>query len=117
MWIRHHVRVRVTGLLAATVAFLASASVLADSRLQSNFEQWAAIDTERSHQLVGSYSAPTRVNADGKVELLDTKTIPVSHWRPWFVPRTPHPFDGAPPSRDADDRKATVMIKEVAASN
>ena len=111
MWIRDHMRVRLTGLAAATVALLASASALADSRVQSNVEQWAAMDMERS------YSAPTRVNADGQAVPLDTKTIPVTHWRPWFVPRTPHPFDGVPPSRDADERKAKVVIKAVAASD
>ena len=111
MWIRDHMRVRFTGLAAATVALLASASALADSRMQSSFEQWAATDMERS------YSAPTRVNADGKAVPLDTKTIPVTHWRPWFVPRTPHPFDGAPANREPGERKAKVVIKAVAASD
>ena len=111
MWIRHFLRVRFTALAAATVALLASASVLADSRMQSSFEQWAASDMERS------YSAPTQVTSDGKVVPLDTKSIPVSHWRPWFVPRTPHPFDGAPAGRDGNERKAKVVIKAVASSD
>ena len=111
MWIRDHMRVRVTGLAATTVALLASGSALADSRMQSQFEQWAASDMERS------YSTPSRVNADGKAVPIDTKTIPVTHWRPWFVPRTPHPFDGTPAGRDAGERKAKVVIKAVAASD
>ena len=111
MWIRDHMRVRSTALAAATLALLASASALADSRMQSSFEQWADMDMERS------YSAPTRVSADGKAVPVDTKAIPVTHWRPWFVPRTPHPFDGTPPSRDPGERKAKVVIKAVAASD
>ena len=111
MWIRDHMRVRFTGLAAATVALLASASALADSRMQSNFEQWATSDMERS------YSTPTRVNADGKAVPIDTKTIPVTHWRPWFVPRAPHPFDGTPAGRESGERKAKVVIKAVAASD
>ena len=111
MWIRDHMRVRVTGLAATTVALLASGSALADSRMQSQFEQWAASDMERS------YSTPSRVNADGKAVPIDTKNIPVTHWRPWFVPRTPHPFDGTPAGRDAGERKAKVVIKAVAASD
>ncbi|MDE0692263.1 MAG: hypothetical protein OXI55_08495 [Gammaproteobacteria bacterium] len=110
MWIRDHMRVRFTALVAATVAILASASALADSRMQSSFEQWAASDIERS------YSTPTRMNAEGKAVPLDTKAIPVTHWRPWFVPRTPHPFDGAPASQDPGERKTKVVIKAVAAS-
>lgn len=111
MWIRHHMRVRAPGLVAAAAALLASASALGDSRMQSNFEQWAATDMERI------YSAPMRVDANGKAVPLDTKAIPVSHWRPWFVPRTPHPFDGAPAGRGTNERKAKVVIKAVAASD
>ena len=111
MWIRDHMRVRFTGLAAATVALLVSASALADSRMQPSFEQWADTDMERS------YSTPTRVGADGKAVPIDTKAMPVTHWRPWFVPRTPHPFDGTPPSREPSERKAKVVIKAVAASD
>ena len=111
MWIRDHMRVRFTGLAAATVALLVSASALADSRMQPSFEQWADTDMERS------YSTPARVGADGKAVPIDTKAMPVTHWRPWFVPRTPHPFDGTPPSREPSERKAKVVIKAVAASD
>ena len=111
MWIRDHMRVRFTAMLAVMVALLASAAALADARVQSNFEQWTANDMERS------YSAPTRVNADGKRVPIDTKSMPITHWRPWFVPRTPHPHDGTPASRGAGERKATVVIKAVAASD
>ncbi len=40
------------------------------------------------------------------------KNVPISHWRPWYLPKDPHPFDAKP---EPDERTPTVVIDEVEA--
>ena len=37
--------------------------------------------------------------------------VPVTHWRPWFLPRQPDPFDADPES--LPERDGTVEIEEL----
>lgn len=37
--------------------------------------------------------------------------VPVTHWRPWFLPREPDPYDGDPDAYR--EREGTVDIEEV----
>ena len=37
--------------------------------------------------------------------------IPISHWRPWFIPKEPHPFDYQP-DLEADEPTPVVTIEE-----
>lgn len=39
------------------------------------------------------------------------KRLPISHWRPFFLPKEPHPLDG--PEVEIRDREPTVEIEEV----
>ena len=37
--------------------------------------------------------------------------VPIGHWRPWFIPKEPHPFDGPDPiEREAEP---DIRIEEV----
>lgn len=36
--------------------------------------------------------------------------VPLSHWRPWYLPREPHPFDGPQTPRE---QQPSVTIDEV----
>lgn len=36
--------------------------------------------------------------------------MPVTHWRPWFIPKEPHPWDAAP--HDSSDREPVVTVEE-----
>ncbi len=38
------------------------------------------------------------------------RNVPISHWRPWFLPKEPHPFDAKPQPKD---RVPTVVVDEV----
>ena len=35
--------------------------------------------------------------------------VPITHWRPWFIPKEPHPWDGEPETRD---REPVVTVDE-----
>lgn len=37
--------------------------------------------------------------------------VPVTHWRPWFIPKEPDPYDFDP--EVLEDREGTVEIEEV----
>ena len=37
--------------------------------------------------------------------------VPITHWRPWYLPREPHPFDG--PDVDIRPREGEVVVEEV----
>ncbi|MEQ9450145.1 MAG: hypothetical protein RJQ07_01055 [Pseudomonadales bacterium] len=39
------------------------------------------------------------------------KQIPITHWRPFFLPKEPHPLDGVAP--DFDDAEPDIGIEEV----
>ena len=41
-----------------------------------------------------------------------TPRLPVSHWRPWFIPKEPHPFDAVPQDVDRA-REPDVKIEEI----
>ncbi len=41
-----------------------------------------------------------------------TARIPMSHWRPWFIPKESHPFDGVPQDINSE-RVPDVKIEEV----
>ena len=37
--------------------------------------------------------------------------VPVTHWRPWFIPKEPDPYDFDP--EVLEDREGTVEIEEI----
>jgi hypothetical protein len=37
--------------------------------------------------------------------------VPITHWRPWFIPKDPDPYDADPDSRR--EREGTVDIDEI----
>ena len=39
------------------------------------------------------------------------KQIPITHWRPFFLPKEPHPYDGQPPEQV--EQEPVVTIDEV----
>ena len=43
------------------------------------------------------------------------KRLPISHWRPFFLPKEPHPFDG--PTRVDTVREPRIEIDEVQAED
>lgn len=44
------------------------------------------------------------------VSARDTR-VPITHWRPWYLPKEPHPFDAQP--TDPAERETNVEIEEV----
>jgi hypothetical protein len=36
--------------------------------------------------------------------------VPITHWRPWFIPKEPHPFDSVPGAER--DRAPVVTVDE-----
>ena len=43
------------------------------------------------------------------------KRMPISHWRPFFLPKEPHPLDG--PAYEPREREPSVDIEEVSPEN
>lgn len=39
--------------------------------------------------------------------------IPITHWRPWFIPKEPHPWDGDPAA--TSEREGVVTVEEESA--
>ena len=42
------------------------------------------------------------------------KQIPISHWRPFFLPKEPHPFDGPEVDIEVRESQPVISIDEVA---
>ncbi len=43
------------------------------------------------------------------------KQVPITHWRPFFLPKEPHPFDG--PDVEVEDQDPVISIDEVERGN
>ncbi|XOV85050.1 MAG: hypothetical protein ACFHXK_07970 [bacterium] len=39
------------------------------------------------------------------------ENVPITHWRPFFLPKEPHPFDG--PEMQPRERQPSVEVEEV----
>jgi hypothetical protein len=40
----------------------------------------------------------------------NNQRLPVTHWRPWFIPKEPHPWDG--PADSPSEREPVVTVDE-----
>ena len=93
----------------ALVAAMAVAGMpaAADSPGAYGGQDWVAMSIDMAD------SMPLRPEL-AKEAKIDPRTIPMSHWRPWFLPRESHPYNGR-----ANDRRTEptprVLIKPVAA--
>jgi len=43
------------------------------------------------------------------------KQVPITHWRPFFLPKEPHPFDG--PNVETEEQEPMISIDEVERAN
>ena len=43
------------------------------------------------------------------------KQVPITHWRPFFLPKEPHPFDG--PDPQMQEQEPVISIDEVEGQN
>ena len=43
------------------------------------------------------------------------KQVPITHWRPFFLPKEPHPFDG--PNVESEQQEPVISIDEVERAN
>ena len=45
-------------------------------------------------------------------EVITGNAVPITHWRPWFIPKEPHPFDG-PDELFVEPKEPDIQIEEV----
>lgn len=97
---------RISLALAAAVG-LAALPAAADSRGAYGGEDWVAMSIDMADVMP---SGP----ALAREARIDPRTIPMSHWRPWFLPREPHPeSDGRAVDRRTEPTPR-VLIRPVA---
>ena len=47
------------------------------------------------------------------IRLVSTRrnNVPITHWRPWFIPKEPHPYDYQPPE-SGEEQTPVITIEE-----
>lgn len=96
--------------LAMTGGLAAGAPVQADVYAYVNDAGDYTISRERPGDEVAEYAILSDEGEFLRLVRPSNLDAPVSHWRPWFIPKDPDPFDG--PSPDFEDREGTVEIEE-----
>ena len=96
--------VRTTLFLALALATPVGAELYSYENAEGDY----VISQERPES--GEYAVLTE---DGEfIELVSTPSlqVPITHWRPWYLPQQPNPFDPVQPAGPAEP---TVTIEEV----
>ena len=45
------------------------------------------------------------------------QNVPITHWRPWFIPRDPEPWEGNPNPDVIREREPVVTVDEESSAN
>ncbi len=45
------------------------------------------------------------------------QNVPITHWRPWFIPRDPEPWEGNPDPDFPREREPVVTVDEEESAN
>lgn len=104
--------------LTIATAALAALSMVAATRAHAEIYAYVnedgdyVVTRDNPGKSVGEYAVLTD---DGEfLRLVNPRDldVPITHWRPWFLPREPDPFDADPDVYQ--EREGTVDIEEVA---
>jgi hypothetical protein len=96
---------------AFAFAFVVAGAARAELYAYAN-EEGDYVITKMLPKGVNEYAVLTDQGEFVKLVQENDIRAPVSHWRPWFLPKEPHPLDG--PSIDLPGREPIVEIEEVA---
>ena len=98
-------------LLATTLLFLLTSDAFAEIYAYTNADGDYVVTQTKPEDRNLSYAILTD---DGEfVRMVEgkQKRVPISHWRPFFLPKEPHPMDG--PEFEIREREPSVDIEEV----
>ncbi len=96
---------------AAVLLGLAAGPAAAEIYAYVNEDGDYVVTKDNPGKSVGEYAVLTD---DGEfLRLVNPRDldVPITHWRPWFLPREPDPFDADPELYE--EREGTVGIEEV----
>lgn len=96
---------------AAALGGLAASPAAAEIYAYVNEDGDYVVTKDNPGKSVGEYAVLTD---DGEfLRLVNPRDldVPITHWRPWFLPREPDPFDADPELYE--EREGTVGIEEV----
>jgi hypothetical protein len=104
------VRFAATALASGLLSFVAGPAA-AEIYAYVNEDGDYVVTKDNPGKSVGEYAVLTD---DGEfLRLVNPRDldVPITHWRPWFLPKEPDPFDASPDLYE--EREGTVGIEEV----
>ena len=94
------------GLVLAAIAPSAAAELYAYANKKGDY-----VITKNLPKDVNEYAVLTDQGEFVKLVQENDIRAPISHWRPWFLPKEPHPLDG--PQIDLPGQEPVVEIEEI----